>query len=81
VLRHSSPRDPRDSGTPYSYHRTIHDAISTESKSTVKLLLECGVRTDVLDDLGNSVILHTVVAGRWDFQEPFLEWGEGACGD
>lgn len=39
------------------------------------------MRTDVLDDLGNSVILHTVVAGRWDLQVPFLEWGESACGD
>jgi len=58
---------------PNGYPRIIYDAVSTEPKSTVMLLLECGVRTDVLDDLGNSVISHAVAARRWDLLELLLE--------
>ncbi|KAG0641012.1 hypothetical protein HOY80DRAFT_999694 [Tuber brumale] len=49
--------------------------MATGSKATVMLLLlECGVRADVPDSLGNTVTPHAAVARGWDLLELLLEW-------
>ncbi|RPA99645.1 hypothetical protein L873DRAFT_1806556 [Choiromyces venosus 120613-1] len=54
--------------------RLICEAMISESKEAVILLLECGLRTDVLDVQGNTVILYAAISQRWDLLELIFEW-------